>query len=225
MKPNSEQQIPNHKLRYAMSKRQRTGMALVGLLVAAFLIWFERIPVKLRWERRPESEDQQKACDIEKYHAKSFHVVNVIDGDTIDIGIPDSNYIFTRIRLLGVDTPETKDPNLPVQYFGPEATDFTTKLALRRQVTVYLDNANRIRDKTKYKRLLAYVQLPDGRFLNEVLLSEGFAYADLRFRHSFFNKYQQLEAGARSLKKGLWKKVTREQLPEWLQREKSKLLN
>jgi endonuclease YncB( thermonuclease family) len=222
MKPNSEQRAPNYKLRYAMSKRQRTGMALAGLLVVAFLIWFERIPAKLRWERQPESEEQRKAYDIEKYHARSFHVVNVIDGDTIDIGIPDSSYIFTRIRLLGVDTPETKDPNLPVQYFGPEATDFTTKLALRRQVTVYLDNANRIRDK--YGRLLTYIQLPDGRFLNEVLLSEGFAYADLRFRHSFFNKYRQLESSARSLKKGLWEKVTREQLPEWLKREKPKLL-
>jgi endonuclease YncB( thermonuclease family) len=223
MKPNSGQRTPNFKLRYAMSKRQRTGMALVGLLVAAFLIWFERIPVKLGWERRPESEDQQKAYDIEKYHAKNFYVVNVIDGDTIDIGIPDSEYIFTRIRLLGVDTPETKDPNLPVQYFGPEATDFVTKLALRRQVTVYLDAYNHMRHK--YKRLLAYVQLPDSRFLNEVLLSEGFAYADLRFRHSFFNKYQQLESSARSLKKGLWEKVTREQLPEWLKKEKPKLLN
>jgi endonuclease YncB( thermonuclease family) len=223
MKPNSEQRAPNYKLRYAMSKRQRTGMALAGLLVAAFLIWFERIPAKLGWERQPESEEQRKAYDIEKYYAKSFHVVNVIDGDTIDIGIPDSSYIFTRVRLLGVDTPETKDPNLPVQYFGPEATDFTTRLALRKQITVYLDNANRTRDK--YGRLLTYIQLPDGRFLNEVLLSEGFAYADLRFRHSFFNKYQQLESSARSLKKGLWEKVTRQQLPEWLQKEKPKLLN
>jgi endonuclease YncB( thermonuclease family) len=227
MKPNSEQRAPNYKRRYAMSKRQRTGMALAGLLAAAFLIWFERIPVKLGWERQPESEEQQKAYDIEKYHAKSFHVVNVIDGDTIDIGIPDSEYIFTRVRLWGVDTPETKDPNLPVQYFGPEATNFTTKLALRKQapeglVTIYLDTTKRTRDK--YDRLLAYVQLPDGRFLNEVLLSEGFAYADLRFRHSFYNKYQQLEAAARSLKKGLWEKVTRQQLPEWLQRERPNLL-
>ena len=222
MKPNSEQRAPNYKLRYAMSKRQRTGMALAGLLVAAFLIWFERIPAKLGWERQPESEEQRKAYDIEKYHARSFHVVNVIDGDTIEIGIPDSEYIFTRIRLWGVDTPETKDPNLPVQYFGPEATDFVTKLALRRQVTVYLDASNHMRDK--YKRLLAYVQLPDSRFLNEVLLSEGFAYADLRFRHSFFNKYQQLESSAHSLKKGLWEKVTRQQLPEWLKRERPNLL-
>jgi endonuclease YncB( thermonuclease family) len=60
--------------------------------------------------------------------------------------------------------------------------------------------------------------------LNEVLVAEGFAYADLRFRHSFYNKYKQLEATARSQKKGLWKEVTRSQLPEWLQRKKPNLL-
>ena len=47
---------------------------------------------------------------------------------------------------------------------------------------------------TTTSRLLAYIELPDGRFLNEELLSEGFAYADLRFRHSYYQKYQQLEA-------------------------------
>jgi endonuclease YncB( thermonuclease family) len=203
-------------------------MTLLCLLLAAVFIWFDHTSTRLRRQRRPKSKDLIKTYDIEKYHAKSFTVVNVVDGDTIDIDIPDGQFNRTRIRLWGVDTPETKDPNLPVQYFGPEATNFTTKLALRKQapegqVTIYLDTTKRTRDK--YDRLLAYVQLPDGRFLNEVLLSEGFAYADLRFRHSFYNKYQQLEAAARSLKKGLWEKVTRQQLPEWLKREKPKLLN
>jgi endonuclease YncB( thermonuclease family) len=202
-------------------------MTLLCLLLAAVFIWFDHASIRQRRQKRPESKDLIKTYDIEKYHAKSFTVVNVVDGDTIDIDIPDGKFNHTRIRLWGVDTPETKAPNLPVQYFGPEATNFTTKLALRKpvpegQVTIYLDTTKRTRDK--YDRLLAYVQLPDGRFLNEVLLSEGFAYADLRFRHSFYNKYQQLEAGARSLKKGLWEKVTRQQLPEWLKRERPNLL-
>lgn len=106
-------------------------------------------------------------------------------------------------------------------YFGPEASEFTTKLALRKQVTIYLDEENRTRDK--YERLLAYVQLPDGRFLNEVLLSEGFAYADSLFRHSFYNKYKQLESAARSQKRGLWEKVTPDQFPEWRQNSNIKM--
>jgi len=92
---------------------------------------------------------------------------------------------------------------------------------LESRVTVYLEEH---RTRGYYGRLLAYIQLPDGRFLNEVLLTEGFAYADLRFRHSFYNKYKQLEASARSEKRGLWQKVTRDQLPQWLQKRRPNLL-
>jgi endonuclease YncB( thermonuclease family) len=63
---------------------------------------------------------------------------------------------------------------------------------------------------------LAYVELPDGRFLNEVLLAEGCSYADMRFSHSFYNRYKQLQAAAKSGKKGLWQNVTPDQLPQWL---------
>jgi endonuclease YncB( thermonuclease family) len=63
--------------------------------------------------------------------------------------------------------------------------------------------------------------LPDGTFLNEVLLSEGYAYADLRFKHGLYNKYKQLESVARSQKKGLWAGVTPEQMPKWKQNRKS----
>ena len=149
-------------------------------------------------------------------------MANVVDGDTIDIDIADRQYDSTRIRLWGIDTPETKSEKYGVMYFGPEAAGFARELALGKEVSVYLDVGKHSRGK--YGRLLAYVQLPDGRFLNEVLVSEGFAYADLRFRHSLYNKYKQLEASARSAKKGLWQEVTREQLPEWLQRERPNLL-
>jgi micrococcal nuclease len=206
----------------AMSKRRRTGITMLCLLLAAFFIWLDHSSIKLSWQGRNKSQDQQKSYDIEKYHTKIFSVVNVVDGDTIDIGISDDKYNNTRIRLWGIDTPETKSEEYGVMYYGPEASEFTKKLSFGKLVTIYLDTQNHTRDK--YNRLLAYVQLPDGRFLNEVLIDEGYAYADLRFRHSFYNKYQQLEASARSLKKGLWEKVTRQQLPEWLQRERPNLL-
>lgn len=193
-----------------MSQRRRTGIIILCLLLASVFIWLDH-------------KSQFQRGDLEKYHAKTSTVLNVVDGDTFDIDTPDSNQAYTRIRLWGVDTPETKSEEYGIMYFGPEATEYTKKLALGKRVTVYLDDANRSRDK--YGRLLAYIQLPDGRFLNEVLIAEGFAYADLRFHHSFYNKYQQLEASARSLKKGLWQKVTHEQLPAWLQRMKPNLLN
>jgi micrococcal nuclease len=192
-----------------MSRRRRTAVFSLCILLAAVFIWLERSPVSHKWQPQPH--------DVEKYHAKTFTVINVVDGDTIDIDVLDGKYNRTRIRLWGIDTPETK------MYFGPEAADFVKELALEKQVVVYLDEGNNTRGK--YGRLLAYVQLPDDRFLNEVLLAEGLAYTDLRFRHSLYNKYKQLQALGQKQQKGLWANVTREQLPEWLQRMKPNLLN
>jgi len=195
-----------------MSRRRRSVVFILCLLLIAVFIWLDHTTVKPKLQRRPKSEGRLPARDFEKYHGKTFAVVKVIDGDTIDIDIPDGKYDHTRIRLWGIDTPETKHPEKGVMYFGPEAAEFTTRLVLGKPVTVYLEEH---RTRGYYGRLLAYVQLPDKSFLNKVLLSEGFAYADLRFRHSFYHKYKQLEAAARSQKKGLWPDVTREQLPEW----------
>ena len=197
-----------------MSRRRRNAIFAAFLLLLALLIWFDRSPIRRRWQRRPTSGEKAKAYDFEKYHGRTFTVVKVVDGDTIDIDVPDGKYKHTRIRLWGIDTPETKNPKTPVMYFGPEAADFAKELALGKQVTVYLEEH---RTRGYYGRLLAYVQLPDRRFLNEVLVAGGFAYADLRFKHSFSHKYEQLETNARRQKKGLWPKVTRDQLPEWLQ--------
>jgi len=206
-----------------MSRRRKTGIHILCLLAVALFIWLDNSLLWHRWQAQPKSEERAKAYDSEKYHAKTFTVVNVVDGDTADVDVPDGKYEHTRIRLWGIDTPETKSDEFGVMYFGPQAAEFTTKLVLGKPVTIYLDAENRTRDK--YDRLLAYVQLPDGKFLNEALVAEGFAYADLRFRHSLYNKYRQLEADARRSEKGLWQKVTREQLPEWLQRERPSLLN
>jgi micrococcal nuclease len=200
---------------FAMSKGARNGIVFLSLLAVAFLIFLDHSLIG-RYRQLPlKSGQQASASDIEKYHGKIFTVTNVIDGDTLDIDIPDGRYEHTRIRLLGIDTPETDGQQSGVMYFGPEAAEFTQKLALGKSVTVYLDSPNPTRGK--YGRLLAYVKLPDGNFLNEVLIKQGYAYADSRFNHSFYNKYRQLQSRAKSSQKGLWLNVTPDQLPQWLQ--------
>lgn len=206
---------------YAMSRRRKAGIITLCLILAVVFIRLDRSLLKRRWQQQTKSEEQAGTCDLEKYHKKTFRVVKVVDGDTIDIDIGDVNNNYTRIRLWGIDAPETKSQYNNVKYFGPEAAEFTIKLVLGRQVTLYLDEHS---TRGKYGRLLAYVQLQDDGFLNEILLTEGYAYADLRFRHSFYRRYEQLQASAHRKKKGLWEKVSREQLPEWLQRMKPNLL-
>ena len=204
-----------------MSRRKLKAILTLCLLITSFLVWLDHTPACKILPSGQKNSFRTHSSDYEKYNGETFTVINVVDGDTLDVDIPDGNHNSTRIRLWGVDTPETKSPKIQPMYFGREASEFTKKLTLGNQVTLYLEP-----QKTRgyYGRLLAYVQLPDKRFLNEALLTEGYSYAELRYPHSFYQKYSQLEAAARGQKKGLWQNVTREQLPEWLKKKKPTLL-
>lgn len=214
--------IRKKKSNYAMSSRSRAAIIGACVLAAVVLILLDHGAIRPGWVQQVKSGAGSDARDFTRYHGGVFNVVKIVDGDTIDIDARDGRHGHTRIRLWGIDTPETKSDRYGVMYFGPEAAEFTKELAFGKPVTIYLDEENRTRGR--YGRLLAYVQLPDKRFLNELLVSEGYAYADTRFRHSLYHKYQQLEAAARGARKGLWQGITRDQLPQWLQRHKPKLL-
>jgi micrococcal nuclease len=97
-------------------------------------------------------------------------LVRVIDGDTIDVTIDGSE---ERVRLIGIDTPETKKPDTPVQCFGPEASDFTHSLLPEGSV-LHLERDVEARDA--YGRLLAYVyRVDDGLFVNMEIVLRGYA--------------------------------------------------
>jgi len=189
------------RARYA----RRKAVWVAGLIVLlASLILADRLGV---FGSRPPS-------DIEKYDNRAFRVVNVVDGDTIDIDLADGRYPRTRIRLLGIDTPETFKPDTPAQHFGKEATRFTERTCLSKEVLVELE-PHRTRDE--YNRLLAYVALPDGQMLNRILVSEGYAYADPRFDHPLRREFRSLQREARKMRIGLWKDVRRSDLPYYYQ--------
>lgn len=178
-------------------------MAVVAVLVLSLLVAWVRL-------RAPVGSDH------DRYHNKTFTCVNVVDGDTIDINVPDAKHDTTRIRLWGVDTPETAHSPTGPMYYGEEASAFTKSLVLGKPVRVVLAP-----DKTrgKYERLLAYVYVgDDDRMLNEELLVQGCAYADHRFPHVWKERFTRLEKRARNAQAGLWKDVTPEQMPEWRQR-------
>jgi micrococcal nuclease len=202
---------------FAMSRRKKDAIIVISLLLAAFFIWLDHSKLNNFFSYHSGLEDSN-SLDTRKYQGGVFLVTKVVDGDTIDINVSDSGKDYTRIRLWGVDTPETKDPQEGVCFFGPEASDFTGRLSLGKNVTIFLDKR---RTRDKYDRLLAYVLLPDKRYLNEVLIEDGFGYADWRFRHDFYNKYKQLESSAKRNKKGLWKEVTFDKMPAWRQRMES----
>ena len=94
----------------------------------------------------------------------------VVDGDTIDAVIDGTE---ERVRLIGIDTPETKRPDTPVECFGPEATAFTESLLpVGTPIRIERDTVNR----DDYGRLLGYVyRATDGVFVNYESIRQGFA--------------------------------------------------
>jgi micrococcal nuclease len=106
-------------------------------------------------------------------------VVAIVDGDTLKVRFTegDDEGEIATVRLIGIDTPETKDPNDPVECYGAEATKrLETMLPAGR--TVYLEQD--ISDTDRYDRLLRYVWFEgkrDGKayLANEILVREGFA--------------------------------------------------
>lgn len=154
--------------------------------------------------------------DRSRYHDRTFRVVHVVDGDTLDIDAPDADKPKTRIRLWGVDTPELARGGRPEMHFAREAREFARQTLLDKTVNVVLAPE---KSRDKYGRLLAYVfRERGGRMFNEMLIEEGCAYADPRFPHPYKKQFESAEKRARKNGIGLWSGLTLEQMPPWKQR-------
>lgn len=129
-----------------------------------------------------------------------YSVVKVIDGDTLSIQI---NGKVQTLRLIGLDTPETVDPRKPVQCFGREASAKAKEILTGQQVRIETDQTQDEYDK--YNRLLAYVFLPEGTLLNEMMIREGYGHEYThQTPYKYQNEFRAAENEARNKKRGLW---------------------
>jgi micrococcal nuclease len=132
-------------------------------------------------------------CDGAEPTART--VVRVVDGDTIVLDGQE------KVRLIGVDTPETVYSQRPVEWFGREASAFTTRRLQGKTITLAYDQQRRDR----FQRTLAYVCL-DGHSVNEEIIHEGygFAYVKYPFRADLMARFRAAERQARDAGRGLW---------------------
>jgi micrococcal nuclease len=136
-----------------------------------------------------------KTPDFSKLTA--LDVVRVVDGDTIVVGKD------IKVRLIGVDTPETVHPFKPVEHYGKEASRFTSNLLKGEKVYLVSDPQGDKADR--YGRTLAHVyRAPDGLFVNAEIIRQGYGHAYTRFPFMYMEEFKQLERFAREAEKGLW---------------------
>lgn len=129
------------------------------------------------------------------------HVTRVVDGDTLVV--TDERDIEYTVRLIGIDTPETKKPGTPIECFGLQATEYLSLLVEDKDVYIVSDSTQA--DVDRYNRLLRYVYGRDNQLINELMVSQGYAFEytyETPYVFQDFFKEAQLHAQSNSI--GLW---------------------
>src|SRR4051794_29167351 len=133
-----------------------------------------------------------------------YSVAKVVDGDTVKVVIAGRT---TTLRLIGIDTPETKDPRHPVECYGRDASAQAAKLLTGHVVRITYDSSQGRLDR--YGRTLAYLWEADGQSFQWQMLEGGFAgeytyAAPYRYQREF----RAEAASARTAGRGLWSATT-----------------
>jgi len=127
-------------------------------------------------------------------------VTKVVDGDTF--WVDDGSEKGLKIRLIGVNTPETVHPRKPVEFYGKEASNYVKSILTGKKVRLEFD-VDRV---DRYGRTLAYVFLKDGTFLNADLIKNGYGQVmTVPPNVKYSEKFLELESKARENNIGLWK--------------------
>ena len=129
-----------------------------------------------------------------------YPVTKVVDGDTAKVNI---DGVIETLRLIGIDTPETKDPRKPVQCFGQEASNRAKQLLENSNVHLEADPTQGERDK--YGRLLRYIFLADGTNFNEKMIFDGYAHEyTYNLPYKYQAQFKEAQTQADQNNRGLW---------------------
>jgi micrococcal nuclease len=178
--------------------------ALILIIVILLTILGEKLPLESLplLTENPQIATPVAIKETSTLAAKEgfYPVVRVVDGDTIVVRVND---VDEKIRLIGVNTPETVDPRKTVECFGEEASSFSKQLLENKFVRLERDTTQDDRDK--YKRLLRYVYLEDETLFNKELISAGYAYEyTYKIPYTHQAAFKSAQRDAEQNKRGLW---------------------
>ncbi|WP_197084047.1 thermonuclease family protein [Sphingobacterium sp. Ag1] len=136
---------------------------------------------------------------INRWQQKEVYVTKVIDGDTFWVNNGSEKF---KVRFIGIDAPETRNSRGKLKGpYAKEAKEYVRQLTENKWVKLEFD----VQKKDRYQRLLAYIYLQDGTFLNADLVKSGFAVVDTyppNLKHT--NLLVKLQHEAREENRGLW---------------------
>lgn len=151
------------------------------------------------------AEEEAQDEDTQGEYDATTRVTRVVDGDTIEIS-PAVDGV-EEVRLIGIDTPETKEPGCAVQPYGPEASEFTISELQGEEVELEFDEER----EDRYDRLLAYVY-KEGEMFNETLLDEGYAQVyTVSPNEKYEDRFEEAQSEAQAAERGIWALSSSEQ--------------
>ncbi len=151
--------------------------------------------------QEPSPTQESTSTTTTPANMQTAKVTRVIDGDTIDVSFDGKT---ERIRIIGIDTPETVDPRKPVECFGQEASAVAKEQLTDETVQLESDPTQGERDK--YNRLLRYVWMDDGTVdFGKLMIATGYAHEyTYNLPYKYQKEYKQAQKDAEEGKKGLW---------------------
>ena len=168
--------------------------------------------ISCEFNERTESKNEIPGNEKKEITNEYIVVAKVVDGDTFKMSDG------SKVRLIGIDTPEKYDSDKlnresdmtgrdkeTIKKLGEAASEYVRKLVEGKRVTLVRESG--YEDKDKYNRLLRYVYLEDGTFVNARIIEDGYANVYNAAQVSKIKEFKRLEREARENKRGLWGEV------------------
>ena len=206
---NMKRNMKRH-LKWAVTCRVLGLIMVVTVIVAYYFFgnWYTGKILPHSLEKLVETSDNKQESVITDTETEEttvalnglYSVVRVVDGDTIIVDIDGEE---TRIRFIGVDTPESVNPDESKNTDeGKEASDWTKELLTNKSVYLEYD----VDPQDDYGRTLAYVYLDDGKtMVNQLLLENGYAVTmTIQPNSKYADDFYNLQVAARKEKTGFW---------------------